>query len=319
MTPFNNNRTNNQFASGRAQFDGTGHTNGRTPFDGLGHTNGRTPFDGLGHTDVRTPFHGPGNTGGGTPFHGPGKAGGGTPFHGPGNTGGGTPFHGPGNTGSGTPFHGPGTTGGGTLFCGPGNTGGGTPFYGPVMHRLYGSTKNPFVASNNKFQPFLKAVVNNPASKVIIHISMDDPNAQAAKKVQEGLENETLALSYAAPEERQALAMSKERLIVNPKSNVEAGKRTKMIAKLTAHIISVYGCNAKALAVRDPDDKNRLICITRDRLYIWAQALQHNALDADFDSPPRGSKFTPEPYTIATVVELLWGRIELERDDCSKG
>ncbi|PLW35798.1 hypothetical protein PCASD_15699 [Puccinia coronata f. sp. avenae] len=491
MTPFNNNRTNNQFASGRAQFDGTGHTNGRTPFDGLGHTNGRTPFDGLGHTDGRTPFHGPGNTGGRTPFHGPGNAGGGTPFHGPGNTGGGTPFHGPGTTGGGTLFCGPGNTGGGTPFYGPGNTGsrspfngmghagggtpldgfgngsGGTPFdglgnadgrnlggslpalpfrdknetqelflapsqgtpvsglfrlfYEPgnkpgatqgsqstvqsvslqasqasgppashpippraisqslrniyfdflqgqniwktpvvnwtwdqfkegamkalgqprdhldthlasldqagmlkwkcivVMHRLYGSTKNPFVASNDKFQPFLKAVVNNPASKVIIHISMDDPNAQAAKKVQEGLENETLALSYAAPEERQALAMSKERLIVNPKSNVEAGKRTKMIAKLTAHIISVYGCNAKALAVRDPDDKNRLICITRDRLYIWAQALQHNALDADFDSPPRGSKLTLEPYTIATVVELLWGRIELERDDCLKG
>jgi hypothetical protein len=53
-----------------------------------------------------------------------------------------------------------------------------------VMHRLYGSTKNSFVASNNEFQPFLKVGVDNPASKVIIRISMDDPNAQAAKKVQ---------------------------------------------------------------------------------------------------------------------------------------
>jgi hypothetical protein len=40
------------------------------------------------------------------------------------------------------------------------------------------------VASNNEFQPFLKVGVDNPASKVIIRISMDDPNAQAAKKVQ---------------------------------------------------------------------------------------------------------------------------------------
>jgi hypothetical protein len=53
-----------------------------------------------------------------------------------------------------------------------------------VMHRLYSSTKNCFVVNNDEFKAFLKAVVENPASKVIIHILMDNPNAQAAKKTQ---------------------------------------------------------------------------------------------------------------------------------------
>ncbi|PLW36154.1 hypothetical protein PCANC_16662 [Puccinia coronata f. sp. avenae] len=139
-------------------------------------------------------------------------------------------------------------------------------------------------AGNDEFQPFLEAVVDNPSSKVIIRISMDDPNAQAAKKVQ-------------------------------PKSNVEAGKRTEMIAKLRVHIISVYGCNAEALAVRDPDNKNRSIRITRDRLYIWVRALQHNTPDVDFDTPPRGSKFTPEPYAISTIKEIA----ESPEEKCTNG
>jgi hypothetical protein len=55
------------------------------------------------------------------------------------------------------------------------------------VHQVYGSTKDSFVTNKADFKLFLEAVVDNPASKVIIRITMDDPNIQAAKKSQVGM------------------------------------------------------------------------------------------------------------------------------------
>ncbi|PLW45647.1 hypothetical protein PCANC_08377 [Puccinia coronata f. sp. avenae] len=142
-----------------------------------------------------------------------------------------------------------------------------------VMHRVYGSTKGAFVSNNTEFKPFLEVVINNLASKVIICISMDDPNMKAAKK--------TL-----------------------PKANVGSAKRTKLIEDLMAHIMKIYGCNTEGLAIRDPYDKTKSICIKHNWLFLWACALEHRAPGVEFNHLPQTADFPLEPYAILTIKEI---------------
>ncbi|PLW58660.1 hypothetical protein PCANC_00156 [Puccinia coronata f. sp. avenae] len=167
--------------------------------------------------------------------------------------------------------------------------------------------------------PFLEAVINNPASKVIIRISMDDPNVQAAKKTQEEANNETLALSYAPDNQRLASVMSKSRMIVNPKADVGSAKRTELIEALMVHIMKIYGCNAEALAIRDPYDKTKSIRIKCNWLFLWARALEHKAPGVDFNHLPRTADFPLETYAISTIKEISNSPIpeEEEEEDAS--
>ncbi|PLW54938.1 hypothetical protein PCANC_02714 [Puccinia coronata f. sp. avenae] len=93
-------------------------------------------------------------------------------------------------------------------------------------------------------------------------------------------------------------------LIVNPKADVGSAKRTEIIEDLMAHIMKIYGCNAEALAIRDPYDKTKSIRIKHDWLFLWARALEHKAPGVDFNHPPRTADFPSEPYAISTVKEI---------------
>ena len=86
-----------------------------------------------------------------------------------------------------------------------------------------------------------------------------------------------------------------------PKADVQASERSRVILALTNHIIATYGCNAESLAIRDPRNANHSIRITRDRLYIWARAMMQNAPDVDLDNPPLSSDFPPEDKRIETL------------------
>ncbi|PLW05702.1 hypothetical protein PCASD_26475 [Puccinia coronata f. sp. avenae] len=116
--------------------------------------------------------------------------------------------------------------------------------------------------TNSKFQPFMGAVLDNPTSQVIICVSMADQSMVAKKLEREKAENESLALNYGNKEERP---------------NVGSGERMIEISNLTNHIINTYGCDTKALAVRDPRDASRSIRISRGGLYKWSRAMMHNA------------------------------------------
>ncbi|PLW44080.1 hypothetical protein PCASD_04897 [Puccinia coronata f. sp. avenae] len=95
--------------------------------------------------------------------------------------------------------------------------------------------------------------------------------SMVAKKLErEKAENESLALNYGNKEECP---------------NVGSGERMIEISNLTNHIINTYGCDTKALAVRDPRDASRSIRISRGGLYKWSRAMMHNAPGVDKNHP----------------------------------
>jgi hypothetical protein len=76
------------------------------------------------------------------------------------------------------------------------------------------------------------------------------------------------------------------------------------ISNLTNHIIDTYGCDAEALAVRDPRDASRSIRISRGGLYKWSRAMMHNAPGVDKNHPPQTPDFESVPYPISTIEEI---------------
>ncbi|PLW55968.1 hypothetical protein PCANC_02977 [Puccinia coronata f. sp. avenae] len=156
-----------------------------------------------------------------------------------------------------------------------------------LNHRTYGTKSNYSVTSNADFAPFAKAVTQSPTGKVIIKITMDNPNLRAKAKAQD----DNLAMNYCPDDERRALELMKTRQAVNPKADVNAGDTSAFVADITVHINKWYGLDFETMRIKDPKDPKKSIRIDRQNIWVWAHAMQHGAPGVDLDHPPETSQF----------------------------
>ncbi|PLW21179.1 hypothetical protein PCASD_18790 [Puccinia coronata f. sp. avenae] len=168
-----------------------------------------------------------------------------------------------------------------------------------LNHRTYGAKSNYSVTSDADFAPFAEAVTQSPMGKVIIKITMDDPDLHAKAKAQD----DNLAMNYGPDDKRRALELIKTRQAVNPKADINAGDTSAFVADITAHINKCYGSDSETMRIKDPKDPKKSIRIDRQNIWVWARAMQHRAPGVDFDHPPETSQFQSENKAILTVDE----------------
>ncbi|EFP85965.1 hypothetical protein PGT21_025760 [Puccinia graminis f. sp. tritici] len=175
-----------------------------------------------------------------------------------------------------------------------------------ILHRdpRCGQNKNYYVTNDADFAPFVQAVGNNSSNKAMIKILMDDPNKSAKDSEEAKKVDDSLAMNYADEDTRLALQRVHTRLAVNPKSDVGAQERMRLVADITHHIRTKYGCDAESMRVQDPEDPKRSIRVTTDALRAWSRAMLHGAKGVDLDTPPKCKECVPEDVQVLTVDEM---------------
>ncbi|PLW18587.1 hypothetical protein PCANC_09207 [Puccinia coronata f. sp. avenae] len=169
-----------------------------------------------------------------------------------------------------------------------------------LNHRTYGTKSNYSVTSDANFAnfaPFAKAVTQSPMGKVIIKITMDNPDLRAKAKAQD----DNLAMNYGPDDKRRALELIKTRQAVNTKADVNAGDTSAFVADITVHINKWYGLESETMRIKDPKDPKKSIRIDRQNIWVWARAMQHRDPGVDLDHPPETSQFQSENKAILTV------------------
>ncbi|EHS62776.1 uncharacterized protein PGTG_21238 [Puccinia graminis f. sp. tritici CRL 75-36-700-3] len=157
-----------------------------------------------------------------------------------------------------------------------------------ILHQdpQFGQNKNYYVTNDADFAPFVQAVGNNSSNKAMIKILMDDPNKSAKDSDEAKKVDDSLAMNYADEDTRLALQRVHTRLAVNPKSDVGAQERMRLVADITHHIRTKYGCNTESMRVQDPEDPKRSIRVTTNALRAWSRAMLHGAKGVDLDTAP---------------------------------
>ncbi|PLW36776.1 hypothetical protein PCASD_13256 [Puccinia coronata f. sp. avenae] len=174
-----------------------------------------------------------------------------------------------------------------------------------LNHRTYGTKSNYSVTSDADFAPFAKAVTQSPRGKVIIKITMDDPDVESYTnlRAKAKAQDDNLAMNYGPDDKQRALELMKTRQAVNPKADVNAGDTSAFVADITVHINKWYGLDSKTMQIKDPKDPKKSIRIDRQNIWVWAHAMQHGAPGVDLDHPPETSQFQSENKAILTVDE----------------
>ncbi|EFP76733.1 uncharacterized protein PGTG_02194 [Puccinia graminis f. sp. tritici CRL 75-36-700-3] len=179
-----------------------------------------------------------------------------------------------------------------------------------ILHRdgMFAQNKNYFATNDEDFAPFVQAFSNNLTNKAMIKIIMEDPNRSAKDSEEAKKVNDSLALNYADEDTRLALQRVHTRLAVNPKSDVSAQERGRLVAEITRHIKGKYGCDAESMRMRDPVDPKRSIRVTTEALRAWSRAMLHGEPGVDLDNPPKCKECTPEDVAVLTLDEMAANR-----------